>query len=467
MRAEVGEKIYIYDPSPAVVEWCRGNLTLDNPDYIKKMRMGLWTGNTPKVLILYEKTDEYISVPFGCLQKLHEYFPDMPMRSHIRPLERVEYDSHINLYGYQKKAVEAILGTRNGIIVMPCGAGKTQTALDTISRIGMPALWLTHTQDLLTQSYGRAKAVLGVDTKTYGMITDGKVDIGSGITFATVQTASKIDLRPYKDSFGCIIVDECHRAVGSPTKAMQFYRVLSQLSCRYKIGITATPKRADGMSRTMFALLGDVVHEVSRAEVARNTCPVEVFQYETGYQPDVDVVLCGDGTINYSSLITDLTHNEKRMDFVSNVINDIPAGNSILVLANRVEYLQTLQKKCAGKKSVCLSGMGTNKKARAERKEALSALNNCEIDVLFATYQLAKEGLDVPNLRYVVFATPEKDESTVIQAAGRVARCYAGKEKGIVLDMVDDFGMYLGWAKKRRSIYEKKLDFKINIDKNV
>lgn len=205
----------------------------------------------------------------------------------------------------------------------------------------------------------------------------------------------------------------------------------------------------------MFALLGDVVHEVSRAEVAKNTCPVEVFQYETGYQPDVDVVLCGDGTINYSSLITDLTHNEKRMDFVSNVINDIPAGNSILVLANRVEYLQTLQKKCAGKKSVCLSGMRTSKKARAERKAALKRLNERQIDALFATYQLAAEGLDCPNLRYIVFATPEKDARIIEQASGRVARKAEGKSVGIVIDLIDNFGMFYGWSKKRVSLYKK------------
>lgn len=55
----------------------------------------------------------------------------------------------------------------------------------------------------------------------------------------------------------------------------------------------------------------------------------------------------------------------------------------------------------------------------------------------------------------------------MIQSAGRVARRCEGKDHETVIDLVDDFGMLYGWAKKRRSIYEKKLDFKINIDKNV
>jgi superfamily II DNA or RNA helicase len=174
----------------------------------------------------------------------------------------------------------------------------------------------------------------------------------------------------------------------------------------------------------------------------------------------MDMALCGDGTINYAGLVEDMTHNQKRFNAVLSVIKDIPEGMPALVLANRVEYLQRLSQQC-GKKSMCLSGMGTSKKARQERKDALASLNTCEIDCLFATYQLAAEGLDCPNLRYVVFATPEKNERIVEQASGRVARKADGKEKGTVIDLVDDFGMLYGWAKKRRNIYVKKLEFSI------
>ena len=82
-------------------------------------------------------------------------------------------------------------------------------------------------------------------------------------------------------------------------------------------------------------------------------------------------------------------------------------------------------------------------------------MNDGEIDCIFATYQLAKEGLDVPNLAYVVFATPEKDETTIIQAVGRVGRKAEGKEFGTVVDFVDDFGMYRNWSKKRVGFYRK------------
>ena len=155
-----------------------------------------------------------------------------------------------------------------------------------------------------------------------------------------------------------------------------------------------------------------------------------------------------------------MTQDDERFEKVIETIADIPQGEPTIVLANRVAYLQRLEeeydKRHGGfEPSICLSNLGTSEKDRRLRKNSLSALNDGEIDCIFATYQLAKEGLDVPNLRYLVLATPEKDETTVIQSVGRVGRKAEGKEYGTVIDFVDDFGMYKGWAKKRANYYKK------------
>lgn len=73
-------------------------------------------------------------------------------------------------------------------------------------------MWLTHTADLLSQS--RERAARYMDKSMIGTITEGKVNIGSGITFATVQTMCKLDLAQYRDMWDVIIVDECHRVAG-------------------------------------------------------------------------------------------------------------------------------------------------------------------------------------------------------------------------------------------------------------
>lgn len=454
MKIEIGNKIVIHEPTEQIVKWCRNNLILDNPDYYKKARMGLWTGNTPETIQLYERVWQTLILPFGCLKKIWPMCSGAPYSIEISPFYAKEIKRDISLYPYQEKTVDEAIKAKNGVIVMPCGAGKTQTALEIIARLGGRTLWLTHTHELLMQSMRRAKGIFDLPDSEYGTITEGKVDVRF-LTFATVQTMAKIDLSTLKDAFDVVVVDECHKAIGSPTKVMQFYKVLSGLSCRYKFGLTATPYRSDHLEKSMFALLGDVICEISRDEVSDRTCPVHVKTFRTNYYPTIENVLGTDGVLQYAKLVEDLTNDKERFDFVLNTIAKECAGPTI-VLANRVEYLQRLcgeiEKK--GKRCICISGAGTSKKAKKERDEALRKLECGELDMVFATYQLAKEGLDVPHLKYLVMATPEKDKTTVIQSAGRVARKADGKEFGTVIDFQDSFGMYEVWGAKRMGIYK-------------
>lgn len=453
MEILVCEKLKIKEPIMALIGWCKNNLIIQNPEYYKRQQMGKWTGGTSEYIWMYERVGDELHLPFGCLQKLWELYPVKDAyKLQICPIRHLQYESRINLYEYQKKAVQEAIKAKNGVLVMPCGSGKTQCGLEIIARIGGRALWLTHTHDLLMQSKERAISVLeGVKC---GTITAGKVDIGEHITFATVQTMAKLDLSAYRDAWDVVIVDEAQHCCGTPSRVTMFYKVVSSLRARYKIGLTATPKRADGLQACMFALLGAKIHEVKREQVAHTTCPVKVSQIPTGWMPDYDCILMGDGTIDYNKVIDNMIHDDDRFEFVMNTINGLPDAAPVMVLANRVEYLQDMRANYE-KTGVCLSGMGQSKKAKAERKAALESLNNGEIDAIFATYQLAKEGLDVPNLRYVVFATPEKDETTVIQSVGRVGRKAKGKKCGTVIDFVDAFGKYKEWASMRRGHYRK------------
>ena len=74
---------------------------------------------------------------------------------------------------------------------------------------------------------------------------------------------------------------------------------------------------------------------------------------------------------------------------------------------------------------------------------------------ILATYQLAKEGLDVPCLDRLLLATPVKDYAIVVQSVGRIARVCEGKGTPVVYDYVDDIGFLEGMWKKRCTSYRK------------
>lgn len=459
MNFYLKNKILIENFTPEMLAYCKSTLTFPNPDYIKREEKGKWTGNTQREIVLFERAGNRLYLPFGTCKDVYLRFKKDITRveSLICPLRARKYDSRINLYDYQENAVEAVLRAKNGILVAPCGSGKTQMGLEVVARIGGKTLWLTHTTDLLTQSMNRAKQCFGLPASEYGTITAGKVNVGNTLTFATVQTASNIDLSQYRDEWDCIVVDECHKAVGSPTQMMMFYRVLSALSARFKLGLTATPYRADGLERCMFALLGDVIHEVPQSAVAGNTVPVRVKFVNTGYTPDIDNITDGDGTLNYAKLIGDITENKDRNAVIVGEIQRAAQNGGVLVLSDRLQHLDNMEKQLCAVFPYCAArlGIASTKAEKERRARILTDLNNGALNVVFATYKLAKEGLDVPNLRTVVFATPQKDKTTVIQSAGRVARKADGKEFGAIIDFSDDFGLLKGYEKKRKTFYKK------------
>lgn len=454
MIANVGADIEIIDCTPEVERYFRNKLTFDNPEYLQKVSRGVWLGNTPEKLSLVQREGKNIRVPFGVLPDIFAWrsqFSEIVDGCNAPAHKVYFYDSEIRPYEYQKKAIEAAIRNRQGVIVAPCGSGKTQIGLEIAARLGLRTLWLTHTHDLLNQSMERAKANFNALClpEHYGTITGGKVDCGSVLTFATVQTMANVDLSKLRDFWDCVIVDECHHCVGTPTKMMMFYKVLSQLNARYKFGLTATPQRADGLTDCMYAIIGPVAYEISREAVAQNTCPVQVIKFPTDFVPNIDDIVMPDGTISYQKLVNAICYNKERNELI--VADAKECEGSCLILSERVTHCEELTE-MLGDDAMCLTGAKTPKK---ERERMLKALEAGEKKILVATYQLAKEGLDIPSLRNIIFATPQRNVTVVTQSIGRVERKSPGKEYGTVYDYVDDFGILKGWSKKRDSIYKK------------
>ena len=425
MITEIGSRLKITDPSPELVAWCKKNLEMPNPEYQKKARMNLWLGNTPRTLILYEIEGNAIILPFGCLRailpllegEVVKYFPEK---------RNVKYGGSVPLYDYQEEAVGAMLINHYGILQSPAGSGKTQMGIALASDLGVRTLWLTHTKDLLTQSKNRAEQYFSPDLM--GTITEGKVNIGTAMTFATIQTMCKLDLEQYRDTWDCIIVDECHRVSGTPTAVTQFSRVLNALRARHKYGLSATVHRADGLIKATYAMLGEVVYTVPDEAVKSKIMTVHVQPKGTGIKLSSDF-LNSDGTINYPKMITYLTENEERNEIImDDLLENCDHYN--LILSDRVDHLRSLYESlplALKVRAAVIDGKMTTKKLKAEREQALEDMRSGKKHYLFATYALAKEGLDIPRLDRLYLTTPQKDYAVIVQSVGRIARTFDGK----------------------------------------
>lgn len=455
MVTEIGNQIKIINPTPEIQQWCKDNLVLNNPDYEKKLRMNLWVGNTPKTLSMFTWSGNVLTVPYGCLHTLFPLFYDGALTTKTKVTEFVDFDGDVPLYSYQEKAVKEMMNFYCGILQSPAGSGKTQMGIALATMLKRKTLWLTHTKDLLQQSMTRAAEYL--DASGFGTITEGQINIGKTITFATIQTMCHIDLEYYRDEWDCIIVDECHRVSGTPTAVTQFSKVLNSLWATHKYGLSATVHRADGLIKATYAILGKIIYKVSKEEVADKVMRVKVNPIATGVGIS-SAFLNPDGTINFAKMVTYLTEIPCRNSLIMGYLVQ-NMWHSNLILSDRVDHLKALYELLPYRlKNDAAVIDGKTKKD--VREKAIQDMRDGKKHFLFATYSLCKEGLDIPRLNRLFLTTPQKDYAVITQSVGRIARTFDGKEDPMVYDFVDDFRYTLKAYKMRCSHY-RKLDAEI------
>ena len=459
MNTKIANRIYITDPSIEVDRWAKDNLQFPNPEYEKKQRMGFWVGRTPKTLRLYEWNGGTLILPFGVCRELMPLLKGTPVMCDFRQDSIIDYGGiPVPLYDYQLDAVSGRIEAKYGILKCTTGSGKTQMGIALIKAHKRRALWLCHTADLLNQS--RDRALQYIDKDVIGTITEGKVNVGAGVTFATVQTMCNLDLTQYRDYWDVVIVDECHRVSSSATTFTRYEKVLNHLSARHKYGLTATPERSDGLIKATFALLGNVAYEVPESAVADKVMGVKIRPVETDFDI-TDECLNDDGTINYVKLIEAITEDYKRNALIACKLVE-SKGHSCLILSDRLDQLKDIMEDISmmpvdmADDCVYIDGKMQSKKAKADREQALEDMRAGRKKYLFASYSLAKEGLDIPCLDRLFLASPCKYSAIITQSVGRIRRVADGKETPIVYDFVDvNVGFCNGAWKKRCSSYRK------------
>lgn len=248
------------------------------------------------------------------------------------------------------------------------------------------------------------------------------------------------------------VTGNCQNVCSNPSQITQYEKILNNLVAEYRISLSATPKRMDGLTNAMFALCGKIKHEITSEEVADKTIKAEITPIYTNYIISKKCMKY-DGTLNYQKMPTEMAINEERNQLILDLLKQ-NKGNYNLILSDRLEGLELLWKTLGEGKFI--NGQMTSKAAKKEREEAIQLMRDKKEHYLFASFSLAKEGLDIKNLDRLFLIAPTKNSNVLIQSVGRIERSEEGKETPIVYDFVDINSLYYEkmW-KARKTIYKK------------
>ena len=346
------------------------------------------------------------------------------LREEQKPIEEV----------YLKNAYD----NGGGIISLRCGGGKTVLSLHIISVLKVKTLVVVHKDFLMTQWRDRILEFL--PGARIGKIQQNTIDIeDKDIVLAMVQSLS---MKEYDegtfDSFGLVVYDECHHL-----GAEVFQKSMAKVASKYSLGLSATPKRKDGLTKVFEWFIGPIVF--SQKTKNEDYAEVQLTPFES------DDILYNKIELNFRrepcmpKMINNICNYLPRTQMIVDLIKKYnQQGRTILILSDRRGHLQTLYDLLSDySRGFYVGGMKPNELRESQTK-----------DILLATFSMASEGMDIPSLDTVILSSPKSD---VEQSVGRIFRKKACDRNfhPLIIDIQDEFSSFEKQCQKRVSFYRK------------
>jgi superfamily II DNA or RNA helicase len=349
-----------------------------------------------------------------------------------------------------------------GIISLHCGAGKTVLALYLACMLGVKTLVVVHKTFLQNQWLERIKEFTDA---SIGTIRQKKVDVeNKDIVVGMLQSISMIDYdSTIFDKFGCVIFDEAHHCA-----SRVFSKALQKLGSKYVIGLSATPTRADGLTKILHWYMGEIIYKLVKK--GDNRVYIKCFNYETVNKLFEEKKGWFNKKMRLSipKMVTNLCKIKERNTFIIKILNQLRSSyeRKVLVLSHRLDHLKILKdgidkiikdEMDAGNIDIneCKTAYYIGKMKAYELDDAIDA------DIIFATYAMAEEGLDIDKLNTLVLASPQKK---IEQSIGRILRkqIKEGDISPLVIDICDQLSCFKNWADNSRMKYYTKKKYTID-----
>ena len=327
-----------------------------------------------------------------------------------------------------------------GLLCLRCGEGKTITAISLICTLAKKTLIIVHKEFLLEQWKERITEF--APSARIGLIKAKVIDVeDKDIVLASVQSLSmkEYDADIFK-SFGTLVIDECHH-MGSQV----FSKALNKVNFKYSIGLTATPKRKDGLTKVFIWYLGDIAFVSAKRKDVIDVYFREYYDNDPMYSKEHTLY---NKKPNMAKMINNICEFIPRVTFIVNELVSIlehDFNRKVLILSDRRQHLHLLKE--AFDKTTYTSGFYYGGMNALDLKESENK------QILLATYQYASEGFDMKGLDTLILASPKSD---VVQVVGRILRDKPEDRKytPLVIDVIDTFSMFVGQGKKRLKYYK-------------
>lgn len=398
----------------------------------------------PFPIYLENKNKIYIPKYYGCITYGH---PDSVklengeeikiefnggLRENQIPVVKTFMDS-IGEEDYKKQS-------NGGIISVGCGFGKTVLALYLATQLKRKTLVIVHKTFLLNQ--WKERIIQYIPNARIGQIQASKIDVeDKDIVIGMLQSISMKDYdTDIFSDFGFTIIDECHHIA-----AEVFSKALHKINSKYMLGLSATPKRKDGLSKIFEWYLGPYLYIQDKDSKKNTDLLVNTIHYNHDCEFYSQEETSYGGKVCIPKMITNITSFNRRTEVIYMLLErSVKEGRKVLVLSDRRDHLKYIHTMVEHRE---LASIGYYIGGMKEIELKISE----DKQILLGTYAMSSEGMDIPSLNTLIMASPKGE---IEQSVGRILR-KKHDINPIVYDIVDDFSVFTGQFYKRMRFYKK------------
>jgi len=355
----------------------------------------------------------------------------------------------LTLRPYQQEAVNIFHAGGSaeggsGVVVMPCGAGKTIVGIGVMEKVGMSTLVLTTNTTALKQWKQEIVNRTSLTEDQVGEYSGDRKEVGP-VTVATYQILtyrrSRSDPFKYFELFdsrnwGLIIYDEVH-LLPAPV-----FRAVSSLQAKRRLGLTATLVREDGKERDVFALIGPRKYDVPWKDLERQGFIAQAECIE------IRVPLAESESYDYSAAsqrraFRIASENPNKLPVVAHLLEK-HADASVLIIG---QYLNQL-KEIARRFDIPLL---TGSTPQRDRDRLFAAFKRGDIKHLVVS-KVANFAVDLPDASVAIqisgtFGSRQEEA----QRLGRVLRPKQGGNQAVFYTIVTDRSVEVPFARNRQT----------------
>ncbi len=355
--------------------------------------------------------------------------------------------------GYQVDALEAWRRSgMRGVVVLPTGSGKTIIGMLAIQEANCPALVVVPTIDLMEQWRDRLEVTFGTDVGEYG---GGE----SRIAPLTVSTYDSAYLRAEQlgNRFPLLIFDEVHH-LPSPG----YSQIAELFASPFRLGLTATYEREDGLEKALPRLVGGKVYEGKVVDLAgSHLAPFSLEKVYVDLTPEEEAEYRRNSDVFREFLTKRRIRLRSPRDFQRFIMRtgrDRAARAALLAHNRAIETALNSRSKIEALRKILSESEGrgekiliftqhnrlvyrlsrlflipaiTHRTSKEERSEVLGAFREGRYSAI-VTSKVLDEGIDVPDASLGVILSGTGSKREFIQRLGRLLRKVEGKEARLI-----------------------------------